>query len=547
MPSGSNEFCGPHPDVSHPSTDEFSMGVMEWPHDPDLRAFGLRVNPRRSDANMVKFSVPDLRHNSSHAHNTTNKGQHRQTYIGYAGEAKGYLRKMRLAMHNYVVDPDFDSDDLVGDMAAICKALCTAKHLRDTGEPTGQRAMAPVFDLSKPGKSGYPVNISTSTDFTCFAADTRALLQKMRSTIRHHLGDPKFDMEGVHEELAALSEDMRVRKQKKDTSKPSKKLSPQAVMEIPEPTIDIVDTAEKLQSMIDVVAQVPRPPKSAPLLHLDCEGLDLGRNGSLDMVNMYVPSADKVYLVDVAALKHRAFSTPGHQTDRTLKDVPEDSSIVKGIFDCRGDSDAVYHHYDISLAGVVDIQLLDAAMRQAGQVSGLVGLGRCIGQCLSLSGEDSDRLAALKQWGRWAMESGVAKANEFADIKQLEKGHRNVRFFTAGPDIQGDEVRAGAVSGMVERPISKKVVGYCTAALVLLPALYEYYVSHKYYDSKWESLVKEETERRLELSRSADFDNGKMDMRALPQGWESRLRVDRGQHGNGLVEGMSKGQGGLGL
>ncbi|KAK6395241.1 hypothetical protein LTR65_000711 [Meristemomyces frigidus] len=394
----------------------YGVGTKDWSSEPELRAFGLRDNPRTSGLNIIDFSVPDPRHNSSHAYNTTNNGRYLQTYTGYAAEVKGYLRKMRLSMYGYVEDPEFDPDDLVGDLAALSQTLCNTKQQRDADNT---------------------VKINTSIDFVCSAADTRALVEKMHYMVHYHLVDPAFDTEGVHEEIAALAEDMRMRKETKDTSKPSKEL--QAVMLVPTPTTVIIEAVEQLQNMIDTIIRLPMPSTSAPTVYVDCEGLDLGRNGTLGMVNIYIPQADIVYLINVSTLEHQAFSTTaGDQAYRSLKGILEDSSVSKGIFDCRGDSDALYCHYDISVAGVVDIQLLGAATRQAGQVSGLKGLGTCIRQRLSLSKDDWDRLAELKQWGRWAMEKGVAKAES-----------------------------------MVEQPVPKKIVEYCTADLVLLSALCE--------------------------------------------------------------------------
>lgn len=70
----------------------------------------------------------------------------------------------------------------------------------------------------------------------------------------------------------------------------------------------------------------------------------------------------KTYLIDIYVLGARAFSTTD-ASGNSMKSVLESDSIPKVFFDVRNDSDALYHHFNISLAGVVDLQVMEYATR----------------------------------------------------------------------------------------------------------------------------------------------------------------------------------------
>lgn len=88
-----------------------------------------------------------------------------------------------------------------------------------------------------------------------------------------------------------------------------------------------------------------------------------------------------VYIVDIVALGAAAFSGP-----YSLRDLLEDPTVPKLFWDCRTDGRALHLHYDLTLAGVVDLQLLHvAALAASGaQVVRVQGLGRAIDKALKL-------------------------------------------------------------------------------------------------------------------------------------------------------------------
>jgi exonuclease 3'-5' domain-containing protein 1 len=69
-----------------------------------------------------------------------------------------------------------------------------------------------------------------------------------------------------------------------------------------------------------------------------------------------------MYLIDVHTLQEKAFLTAG-TAGKPLKTILESDKIPKVFFDVRNDSDALYAHFGIKLAGVQDIQLMELATR----------------------------------------------------------------------------------------------------------------------------------------------------------------------------------------
>ena len=115
----------------------------------------------------------------------------------------------------------------------------------------------------------------------------------------------------------------------------------------------LVDSEVKLdQSLRELKILDPKA-----LLAVDCEGVSLSRKGELTIVA--VATENKAYIFDVVKLKQEVF-------DKGLREILEDKSREKLMFDCRQDSDSLWHQYRVKLNGVLDIQLLEVMKRFGG-------------------------------------------------------------------------------------------------------------------------------------------------------------------------------------
>ncbi|KAG0486846.1 hypothetical protein HPP92_008941, partial [Vanilla planifolia] len=83
------------------------------------------------------------------------------------------------------------------------------------------------------------------------------------------------------------------------------------------------------------------------VIGFDCEGIDLCEKGALCV--MQLAFQDAIYLVD--AIKG------GEALVQACKNALESNYITKVIHDCKRDSEALYHQYDIKLHNVIDTQV----------------------------------------------------------------------------------------------------------------------------------------------------------------------------------------------
>ena len=83
--------------------------------------------------------------------------------------------------------------------------------------------------------------------------------------------------------------------------------------------------------------------------------MSLSRKGALTIIT--VATEDKAYVLDVLKLGQAVFSSG-------LGEILEDKSRKKLMFDCRQDSDALWHQFNVKLTGVLDLQLLEIIYRR---------------------------------------------------------------------------------------------------------------------------------------------------------------------------------------
>jgi len=89
---------------------------------------------------------------------------------------------------------------------------------------------------------------------------------------------------------------------------------------------------------------------------LDCEGVDLGRTGQLTVLAISTTEHNALaFVFDILVLGREIFY--GMDQKETLKTLLENPLITKVTFDCRADSDALYHQFQVKLEGCLDLQV----------------------------------------------------------------------------------------------------------------------------------------------------------------------------------------------
>ena len=103
-----------------------------------------------------------------------------------------------------------------------------------------------------------------------------------------------------------------------------------------------------------------------------------------------MPQCKQAFVVDVHTLGTQVFDVPNRQ-GKTLRSILESDRIKKYFFDVRNDADASYALFNVRLAGVKDIQLMELASRRSPKHM-LCGLAACTEQEKALAGP------ALQKW-----------------------------------------------------------------------------------------------------------------------------------------------------
>ena len=160
---------------------------------------------------------------------------------------------------------------------------------------------------------------------------------------------------------------------------------------------ELDDATSVLTSPGEALDRALRACVSSDVLAVDLEGVSMSRVGPVTLLQ--VAARDRVFLFDAQALGtaelfERAVSVD--ETDendgpkartakKTLRGVLEDGQITKLMFDCRVDSDALFHQHGVALRGVFDVQLADVASRRRKNLAVplLSGMPKCAARHLS--------------------------------------------------------------------------------------------------------------------------------------------------------------------
>jgi exonuclease 3'-5' domain-containing protein 1 len=199
---------------------------------------------------------------------------------------------------------------------------------------------------------------------------------------------------------------------------------------------ELIDCIEGVLTVIENLTNLPTKP---PSLYIDLEGVHLSRQGSISILQIHVAPQIKSYLIDIHTLGSKAFDT-SDKLGCSLRSILQSKSIPKVFFDVRNDSDALFSHFQISLAGVIDLQVMEFGTRIfSGKC--VNGLARCIDRDLSMS---------------------LSQKSECQRIKE-----RGLKLFA--PE------KEGTYEVFNTRPLLADIGLYCVQDVQWLPALYQNY------------------------------------------------------------------------
>lgn len=343
--------------------------------------------------------------------------------------------------------------------------------------------------------------------------------------MRYPVNNPNLMADLNISELRKQLDEIENRALTKDTSRPHKNMHP--LDYLPSPKTIVIDSAALAVELVDAVHRaVQETQLPTPLLYLDCEGVDLGRNGSITLMQIYIPAISKIYILDIQTLGAQAFEITGKHTDRNLKSYLESKDDLKVFWDCRSDSDALYAHCGIAIARVMDAQLVkNPTNSKSKSNTRILGLMAAVDKRLNFSYGMSITLNAIKSLGHIAMREGTTHIEE--SMKRIGNEGSGYRWITIHATSESNRVGKGiAIHPMVERPLHKLTLDYSAQEVLVLPLLLERCQESKFGSGEWAERVFKESDARLQLSRSAEYDSngGKA---AAPNEWPTVMRVDQ--------------------
>ena len=223
----------------------------------------------------------------------------------------------------------------------------------------------------------------------------------------------------------------------------------------------IVDNEAKLKTLLAHITRCVREQEDQ-LVFIDLEGVNLSRFGKIAIMQMLLPPSPIVYLIDVHVLGPEAFGVAVEAT--SLKSILESRTTYKVFFDIRNDSDALYAHFGVNVAGVIDLQVLEYATRQP-RGKFVNGLAKCIEKDLPYQ----------RGWS-------LTKAN-------------GRRLFA--PEL------GGRYEVFLDRPLATDIIDYCEQDLMLMPRLLAKY--GPLLRPAVASQIQDIVEDRIRLSQTATF------------------------------------------
>ena len=312
----------------------------------------------------------------------------------------------------------------------------------------------------------------------------------------------------------------------------------------PELTIVMVGTRDALADMLVSMAGALETPNAAAHLSVDFEGYHLGKDGAISLVRIFVHASNVVYLVHVAVLGAAAFSTPVAAASEIFKSMPltleavlESSAVMKLFWNCRSDSQALYHLYGVKLAGVVDVQLWDVATQGSSKERARVkSLRHALTQRMrrNISEADIKSWSLVKDAGvrahrgdgfdeaeRWYIEAG-GKLPEYTSNKRQDS--------VGSQDSDCDNESPGkGMCVFAQSHLRLLMQAYTVNDVRVLTVMLEYFtVKHRFWNTEWQVRVCTASQNRIEEGMKPEFNASLADVKnGTSVVWKDVVQVDR--------------------
>ena len=278
------------------------------------------------------------------------------------------------------------------------------KSLRQTDNVVKEMASTTIDIYAEPAQAEQSDSLVKAKEYSSHAVgclkDPIKTLDRDNSTLR----SPTIADDINLSELAAFIQRLQGHIANPDKKQPLEKDE----TPLPEYSTAIVDTVEGISRLVDTII-LHHPSCSDNLLFIDSEGVNLGRDGTISLLQIYIPEVATVYLIDIFILGGVAFTITGaDSSSHNLKTTLESRGLWKVIWDCRADSDALLAIHDVRLQaeGIVDVQLFEWATQKTLRTA-VKSLEFAVQRRINLQPRDREMWLAAKQTGKKIMNDGL--------------------------------------------------------------------------------------------------------------------------------------------
>ena len=303
--------------------------------------------------------------------------------------------------------------------SVLCKA-CSRSRI---GESVGGSLVPKTSTQS----GGFVATIQTTTSNNNNSINNNRFAALASSALPNYRGEASLEDEEANNNDNGIKRSTKKKKKKKKGGEQNKGNTNALKMNVMKDAEcrEILDELDEQVVFIDsytseAFTQCVLELKRAKVIAYDCEGVRLSRTGKITLLQIAIPK--KIFLIDVMTIGGKEVFIDGG-----LKDIIESEEILKLAYDVRMDSDALFHQHDVVLKNVLDLQLLDIAIRRAagGIVEHLPSLSKTVSRrltnaeilvCEDLKKRVKNMYTSVEDGDLWARRPLIDDARRYAAL-----------------------------------------------------------------------------------------------------------------------------------
>ena len=303
--------------------------------------------------------------------------------------------------------------------SVLCKA-CSRSRI---GESVGGSLVPKTSTQS----GGFATTIQTTTSNNNNSINNNRFAALASSALPNYRGEASLEDEEANNNDNGIKRSTKKKKKKKKGGEQNKGNTNALKMNVMKDAEcrEILDELDEQVVFIDsytseAFTQCVLELKRAKVIAYDCEGVRLSRTGKITLLQIAIPK--KIFLIDVMTIGGKEVFIDGG-----LKDIIESEEILKLAYDVRMDSDALFHQHDVVLKNVLDLQLLDIAIRRAagGIVEHLPSLSKTVSRrltnaeilvCEDLKKRVKNMYTSVEDGDLWARRPLIDDARRYAAL-----------------------------------------------------------------------------------------------------------------------------------